>query len=83
MRRFINFDHDGEKKIKAFLKLINVMMSNTLKSIVLKSFQKINEFFRKFEFNSTVDCPPLLQISIIDDGTNFGFSDNFRKIMVD
>lgn len=81
--RHINFDEEPEKKTTTFIRLINVMLSNTLKNIVYQSFNKLVEFFNKFSKKSATYQHPILQINMTDENGKFVLSDDFKKILTD
>lgn len=64
--KHINFDEEPEKKSITFIRLINVMLSNTLKNIVYQSFSKLIAFFTKLSRKSTTFQHPILQINMTD-----------------
>lgn len=83
LQKHVDFELEPESKTTTFIRLINVMLSNTLKNIVYQSFNKLAAFFSKFSKNSITFQPPILQIAIIDEGGQFTLSDDFRTILTD
>lgn len=51
VQKHLDFENEPEKKTTTFLRLINVMLSNTLKNIVYQSFDKLAKFFLRFSKN--------------------------------
>ena len=52
VKKNIAIDEEPERKIESVLKLVNVMMSNTLKTIIIKSLKQIKSFFEKYKIKS-------------------------------
>ena len=59
----IDIDKEMNSKLECFLRSVDIIMSNTLKDLILNFMENLHSFFRHYE-NDTRPYPILLQLNL-------------------